>query len=140
MELNKSLKKFSSFNIRKILKNILDFKYKMLHETHPKTFMDENIRQFYESAYLQLKLEAGGFEVIYIDEFSFNTRKQKYKGWVRKGKHGFLKKIDDDISISCVVAFSRKAIYGIAGSKGALNSQHFIQFLQNLHLTLRFKF
>ena len=89
LELTKSLKKFSSFNIRKILKNIMDFKYKTLHETHPKTFMDENIRQFYESAYFQLKLEADGFEVIYIDEFSFNTRKQKYKGWVRKGKLDF---------------------------------------------------
>ena len=69
MEINKSLKKFSSFNIRKILKNILDFRYKTLHETHTKTFMDENIRQFYDSAYLQLKLEADGFEVITLMNF-----------------------------------------------------------------------
>ena len=73
MELDKSLKKLSFFSIRKVLKNILNFRYKTLHETHPKTFMDGNIRQFYDTAYLQLKLEADGFEVNYIDEFSFNT-------------------------------------------------------------------
>ena len=93
LELDKSLKKFSSFSIRKILKNILDFRYKTLHETHPKTFMDGNIRQFYESAYLQLKLEADGFEVIYIDEFSFKHESKNTKDGLERENMDFWKRL-----------------------------------------------
>ena len=137
---NKGLESISSYSIRKILKEFLNYRYKTLHEVHPKTFDSENIRQFFESAYLQVLLERDGVEWIYVDEFSFSTRKQNYKGWVKRGKHGFLKKDVEDWSISCVVAFSWNAIYGVAGSKGTLDSTHFIRFLQNLSYTLWSKF
>ena len=39
-----------------------------------------NKRNLYESAILQVKLESAGQELIYIDEFSLNSKYNSYYG------------------------------------------------------------
>ena len=73
MEPYQDLKNFRLYSMKKILKIFLNYRYKILHGIHPKTFGRHNIRQFFETAYLQTLLALDGIELIYIDEFSFNT-------------------------------------------------------------------
>ena len=140
LERNDNLKQLSFFSIRKILKQFLQFRYKILHEVHPKTFWPNSINQFFESAYIQVWLEAEGVELVYIDEFSFILGSRPSEAGSKEDSMGFSKKLTEDTSASCAVAFSRKVIYGVAGSRGTLDSEHFIRFLQNLIFTLKEKF
>ena len=73
MELYQDLKNFRLYSMKKILKLFLFYRYKILHGIHPKTFGRHNIRQSFESAFLQTLLVLDGIELICIDEFSFNT-------------------------------------------------------------------
>ena len=50
-----------------------------------------NKRKLYESAILQVKLESAGRELIYIDEFSLNSKYNSYYGWTKRGGQGYIK-------------------------------------------------
>ena len=78
-----------------------------------KHFLPDKISQFFESAYLQVRLEAEGVELVHIDDFSFNTRKQTFRGWVKKGQNWILNQLTEDTSVSCADSFPRKPIYGV---------------------------
>ena len=67
----------------------MHYRYKKLQETHPKTFGHENIRLFFESVYLKILLELELIEPENVDEFSLNTRKKAYKGWIKMRAHIF---------------------------------------------------
>ena len=68
-----------------MLKEFLNYMYKTLHEIHPYTFGHDDIRLLFKSAYFQTIQELDEIELIYIDEFSFKTKKQIYKGLVKTG-------------------------------------------------------
>ena len=61
--------------VRSILRNELKMSYKILHKCHKKVMTKEHMCLFAESLSLQLKMYYAIYEVIYIDEFSFSSRK-----------------------------------------------------------------
>ena len=67
--------KISQSWIRNILKSDLKMKNKILHKWHKKIMTKESARIFAESLSIQLKLMTINFEIIYMDEFSFSSRK-----------------------------------------------------------------
>ena len=80
---------------------------------------------------MQVLFERDGVGWIYVDTFSLSTRKQNHNRLVKSGKYKFKKRVLRFDKQIAVFAFSRKAIYGVAGSKDTLDSTHFIKFLQN---------
>ena len=125
------LTKISDWSIRKILKENLRFSYKRLCLIQRKLFRPEYTRRFFESALLQIVLEDEGYELLYEDEFSINFRTRSNYGWGPIGDGGFLKAHEERFSMSFMVGFSCRGIYGVIGTTGSHTFETFISFISN---------
>ena len=65
----------SKTTIASILKKELGMSYKVLQTKNTKVTKPEQERLFCESLAVQLWLRDAGFELKYVDEFSFSSRK-----------------------------------------------------------------
>ena len=92
----------------------------------------ENIRKFFESAEIQLRFIENEYELIYIDEFTQNSRENRFYSWTRKGSKGFIEFEEDQFSMSFIIAFSWLKFYGVFGKAKITDSLSFIWFLENL--------
>ena len=61
--------------ISRILKKELGMSFKVLQKRNPKTRQEENARLFHEAIAIQVFLRENDFELIYIDEFSYSSKK-----------------------------------------------------------------
>ena len=68
----------SKTTISKTLKQNLKMSYKKLSKVNIRAFKKENITKMLQSAALLQTLRSSSTEVIYLDEFSFDTRKSKF--------------------------------------------------------------
>ena len=127
----------SSSKIRRLLKSELKMVFKNLDKVEAKMCSIENISKFYESAGIQILFEKDEWELIYVDEFTVDTRKHVHRGWARRGEKGLLKTDQGGIALNIVVAFSRLRMYGIMINKNTNDSLSFIYFLQQLAMIRR---
>ena len=58
-----------------ILKNELSMSYRLLDKKNAKTTKEAGIRDFVQSFSLQIEIQKKGIELIYLDEFSYSSRK-----------------------------------------------------------------
>ena len=58
-----------------ILKNELGMSYRLLDKKNAKTTKEAGIRDFVQSFSLQIEIQKKGIELIYLDEFSYSSRK-----------------------------------------------------------------
>ena len=68
---------------------------------------------------------------MYLDEFSVNFRNSSVYGWGPIGKGGFLQTHIDSFSMSFMIGFSDKRLYGVIGTSATHNQRSFIMFIQN---------
>ena len=61
--------------IGSILRKELGMSYKILHKWHKKVMTTEHANSFAKSLLIQFKLINQDYEIIYLDEFSFSSRK-----------------------------------------------------------------
>ena len=125
------LTKLSDWSIWKILKENLRFIYKRLCLIQLKLFRPEYTRMFFESALLQIVLEDEGYELLYVDEFSINFRSRSNYGWGPIGDGGFLKAHEERFSMSFMVGFSCRGIYGVIETTESHIFESFIFFISN---------
>ena len=64
-------------------------------ENSTQGFSTENSRKFIESAILLNCFEKNNTVLIFIDEFSFQTRKLVYKRWVKRSSKPFTKRSNE---------------------------------------------
>ena len=110
----------------------LRLSYKTLEKKHPTSTRPENWRKFFESAWVQSILEKQGVELIYLDEFSINTRHLIYKGWSSVGHKGYISVNLEEFSMSFIWALSKERVYGIVSCPGSIDHtvvRHFIKLL-----------
>ena len=86
IESSTNLRKLSSFSFRKILSQSLNYSYKKADKLCSITLKQNKIHKFCESASIQIRLEWKGIELIYIIEFSFNSRQNKLYNWSERGR------------------------------------------------------
>ena len=122
----------SKSSVRKITVKYLKYSYKKATNLHKKWLTAESIRKTWESAYIQLIMPHKGFELIYLDEFSVNSRNNNYYNWSPIGSKSYITSDLQPFSMSFIIAFSRERVYGIMGSKSAVNSEVFLKFLKSL--------
>ena len=72
---NRFIKPLHDSTISRVLRNKLNMRYKVLQKRNPKTKSPNNIRIFHEAIAIQVMLRTKGFELIYVDEFSYSSRK-----------------------------------------------------------------
>ena len=122
----------SESTIRRVLKNLLHFRFKKLEKIEQKTTTAEHIRVFFETAAIIMKLEDKSVETIYFDEFSINSRRVNFYGWWKIGEKSALALRSNPFSMSFVIAVSQFRVYGIMGSGGSMTSDSMIHFLKKL--------
>ena len=71
----KDLEHPSNTTISNILREELKMNFKKFHKCHRKVMTGKHTRLFAESLSLKLTLNLIHYEVIYLDEFSFSSRK-----------------------------------------------------------------
>ena len=118
--------------IARWLKQELWWSYKQMEKKSIKTVTSESIRKFFESAYLQNIIASKGVEMIYIDEFSINTRHHKFRGWSKRGEKGYVRLSNSDFSASFIWALSSKQVYGVIGSHNSITSEVFKLYVKEL--------
>ena len=62
----------------------------------------ESLTKVLEVATIQQKLYSKGIEVIYVDEFSVNTRNHQFHGWSKRGRKGLMRIQSNDFSMSFI--------------------------------------
>ena len=122
----------SSTSIKRILKEKLNYSFKRISTLEHNSVRPFNIRKFFESAILQIKLEENIFELIFIDEFSLSSKHNKLYGWSKVEQKGYVLTHSDSFSMFFVVAFSGRSIYGIKGVSKAMNAAYFISFVNQV--------
>ena len=65
----------SDSTIYSILKKEFKMSYRLLEKKHMKSVDNLGTRKFIQAFSLQLKLSRDNIEIIYVDEFSFSSRK-----------------------------------------------------------------
>ena len=91
-----------------------------------------NIRKLCESAALQIKMENKGIELIFIDEFSMNSKYNKLYTWSKIAEKGYVKVSYDNFSMFFVIAFSSRRFYGVWGSENMMTLVEIAKFLTNI--------
>ena len=122
----------STTSIKRILKEKLNYSFKRISTLEHNSARPFNIRKFFESAILQIKLEENNFELIFIDEFSLSLKHNKLYGWSKVGQKEYVLTHYDSFSMFFVVAFSERGIYGIKGASKAMNAAYFISFVNQI--------
>ena len=105
---------------------------KKLSTIEVKTTQAQNIRKFYESALVKLKLKDIGYELIFIDEFSISSKYHNYLGWSKVGEKGYLMTHQNSLSMYFIIELSAKHFYTIKWSSKAMDSYYFTTFIKEL--------
>ena len=92
----------------------------------------QNIWKFYEWALVQLKLEDIGYEFIFIDEFSINSKYHNYLGWSKVGEKEYWMNHQNSFSMYFIIALSTKHFYAIKEFSKAMDSSYFTTFIKEL--------
>ena len=100
-------------SIKRILKQKLWYSLKRVSTIEHNSIKPINVRKFFESEILQVKLEENDYELIFIEEFSLSSKYHKHYGWSKIGEKGYLQTLYDSFNMFFVIAFSQRCIYGI---------------------------
>ena len=111
-----NLGKVSCVTIRRAMKKELGLSYQKLDVKAAKMMTKELERSVMENLGLVNALEQKGVEIIYRDEFHFNTRHSRFRGWAKMGSKAFLAIDPTTFQATFAVAVSKEKIYGIIES------------------------
>ena len=104
---------------------------KMARKPEP-VWTKESLERVLEEATIQQKLYLKDIEIIYIDEFSVNTRHYQFYGWSKRGRRGLVRIQNNDFCMSFIWAVSNIKVSGIIGNQGSNKSKEFKFYLREL--------
>ena len=101
------------------------------------TWTENNRRKMMESAALLLNLAHDGIELVFVDEFTFQSRSIKMYGWAENNSKPVIKSLLEPISFSFIVSLSYRKYYVHAVSDSTNNSTKFKEYLEKLISEIR---
>ena len=125
------LETISDWSIVSILKKKLNLSYKKCNKMDRSNLIISNKAKYFESAATQILLEDAGYELIFVDEFSFTERKSNLYSWGPRSQHWRLSLSKGQFSCSWMVGFSRNYFYGVMITKDTWTSEMFIKFIHS---------
>ena len=129
--------KVSNSTIIRWLRNDLCWSFKKLErKPAPATTIDSK-RLLLEGAAIQKKLLELDLEVIFIDEFSVNSRHHEFSGWTKVGQKGYIMTETKEFSMSFICSVSTKRVLGLMGVKESTTSDIIVIYLKRLFEELR---
>ena len=99
-----------STSIKRMLKEMLNYSFKRIRALEHNSVRLFNIKQFFESAILQIKLEENNFKFIFIDEFYLCSKYNKLYGWSKVEQKWYVFTHYDSFNMFFDVAFSDRGI------------------------------
>ena len=81
------------------------YKYKKLERKPALSLTQGSYRKQLEGGLIQKRISDSNIELIFINEFTVNTRHHAFRGWCRRGEKGYLKTDNTDFSMSLFVEF-----------------------------------
>ena len=93
--------------IRSFLKNDLKQKYRRVDRIEKKMTSKENIVRFYESAGIQILLNKYDWELVFISEFTLDSRKHTFRGWTKSGDKRFIKASSEGLYFNITIVLVR---------------------------------
>ena len=129
------LKEISKSTITRWLKKDLGCSYKKIEKKPEPALNNETLRKLMEVDLIQKQLYAQNIEVIYIDEFSINTRHHKFHGWAKRGSKGFLRIQSKEFNMTFIWAVSNLNVYGLMGCEGTITSNEIKLYIRQLAIS-----
>ena len=80
----------------------LNWSYKKLENKPAPALTNNSIHSLLQVATIQNSIHNKGIEIIFIDEFSINTRHHKFCGWSKKNRSGYINIQSRDFSMSFI--------------------------------------
>jgi hypothetical protein len=118
--------------IYRILKSKLNMSFRKLSKFNKSLEKQVNVRIMNESMLLQLMLEQQDLQLLYLDEFSIQTRNSNCYGWAAKGNKAYIYQFPSNFSLSVTICFSQDRMLGVTGNSKTNNSQSFVEFLKEV--------
>ena len=81
---------------------------------------------------LQVEIRKAGYEIIYFDQFAISSKYNGFQSWSKRGQKGYIVQDINSFSMFFVIAFSDQNIYGMKGSKVAMNSEYTKEFISQV--------
>ena len=110
--------------------------YKILEKRPMPVQRPEARRIFLEGALIQVLIKEKNVELIFIDEFSVNSRHHGFRGWTKKGRKGYMSIDTYNFQMSFVWGVSSKRLCGLMGVQGKCNSTVFKFYLKQMFAEL----
>ena len=105
------LKEVSDSTLRRNLRKQLNMSSKKLTIMNPKTLAPDSFNKMVQSAALLKALSDYDIELIFIDEFSMNSRSSKVYGWAERGKKSLIIQHYWNVSFNVITVLSSKQFY-----------------------------
>ena len=102
------MKNISESTVRRSLKKSMKMSYKKMSAMNLKNLIPENFRKMTQSSALLKILSSCNVELIFIDEFSVNSRHSNIYGWIERGKKELISQHNQAVSYSAFFALSSK--------------------------------
>ena len=122
----------SESTISRFLRNRLGYSYKKLERKPAPSLRSDAIRKLYEGALIQQIISDEEIEMIFIDEFSVNTRHHYFRGWAKRDAKGYIKTDQHDFAMSFVWGVSSKSVYGLMGAESTITSSELMFYIKTL--------
>ena len=129
--------KLSRETMRRIMKNDLYMRHKKLETCNQRALRSSNIRIFCELMTMQWELINHGFEMIWIDEFTWSHRSNSIYGWCKLGEKRYISLKYNKFKMSFIIAFLQSRFYGISGTENTNDNVIFGKFLLQLWESLK---
>jgi hypothetical protein len=90
-------------SVRLAFKKKLSLRFKKMNVTHPSNRLKKSKIKVYKSVSLQLQMEIQNVRLVYVDELKYSTHSNKFYGWTKKGKNGYLSLVPDDFELNLII-------------------------------------
>ena len=133
----KYLKKISLSTVSRILKNHLKIRYLRTTIKNPKLEQNNYILMSFIFLRILLRSFVLNLNPIFIDETGFVLKNDNYRSWRESGEEIYAgPKINGRERLNLILAVSKNKVIHKTFIKGSVNSEHFINFLDEMITTL----
>ena len=97
-----------------------------------KSIKIENVRSFFESAFIQKYLVRDGWKLIYVDEFYLSPKTSAIYSFSKKNTPACIAMNSGSLILSFIVALSEQAIEGIMAAEKSIEGKTFYWFISDV--------
>ena len=127
------IKKVSMSGTYILLKKVMKYSFKRVHQYADEGEIKNNLRKFYEGAILQHQLKWLEYKLIFADEFQESFKDSSFYNWIRRSYPAVLNVNHDSYSMSLEIAISGKKVEDLMASTKWIIANIFDLFINDTY-------